>query len=84
MAILPTVCADGTALPTSLVYPSDAYDLWDTWVEDVPPDDDHVVGSSTGGAAYGLNLSVTMSLFIGQKPVASNAGSILSWVKERM
>jgi hypothetical protein len=30
ITVLPTICADGTTLPTSIIYPSDAYDLWDT------------------------------------------------------
>jgi hypothetical protein len=47
ITVLPTICADGTTLPTSIIYPSDAYDLWDTWVEDIPSEDTTTDVSST-------------------------------------
>jgi hypothetical protein len=47
ITLIPTICADGTKLPTSIIYPSEAYDLWDTWVEDIPPDDESVNVSSS-------------------------------------
>jgi hypothetical protein len=33
------IFADGTTLPTSIIYVSDAYDIRDNWVEDTPPTD---------------------------------------------
>jgi hypothetical protein len=39
ITIIPTICAHGTTLFTSIIYPSEGYDLYDTWVEDIPPED---------------------------------------------
>ena len=47
MTILPTICADGTTLPTSIIYLSDGYNILDTWVDDIPPDDTLINVSST-------------------------------------
>lgn len=30
ITIMPTICADGTTLPTSIIMSSEAYDIWDT------------------------------------------------------
>jgi hypothetical protein len=47
ITLLLTICGDGTTLPTSIIYPSEAYDLWDSWVDDIPPDEKNVIVSST-------------------------------------
>ena len=38
ITILATICADGTALPPSLVFQSDAEQVSTSWVEDITPD----------------------------------------------
>jgi hypothetical protein len=45
--IIPTICADGTTLFTSIIYPSEGFDLYDSWVEDIPPEDTTINLSST-------------------------------------
>jgi hypothetical protein len=47
ITIIPTIRADGTTLFTSIIYPSDAFDLYDSWVEDIPPEDISINLSST-------------------------------------
>ena len=47
ITIMPTICADGTTLPTSIIMSSEAYDIWDTWVEEIPPTDDQINITST-------------------------------------
>jgi hypothetical protein len=47
ITIIPTICADGTTLFTSIIYPSDGFDLYDSWVEDIPPEDTSINLSST-------------------------------------
>jgi hypothetical protein len=47
ITIIPTICADGTTLFTSIIYPSEGYELYDSWVEDIPPEDTSINISST-------------------------------------
>jgi hypothetical protein len=47
ITIVPAICADGTTLPTSIIMSSEAYDIWDTWVEEIPPTDDQINVTST-------------------------------------
>ena len=59
ITVIPTICADGTTLPTSVIMASKAYDIWDTWVEDIPPTDDqiNVSSSPTGWTNKKLGLA---------------------------
>jgi hypothetical protein len=59
ITIMPTICADGTTLPTSIIMSSDAYNIWDSWVEDIPPDDTqiNVSSSPTGWTNHKLGLA---------------------------
>lgn len=47
ITIIPTICADGTTLPTSIIMASEAYDIWDSWVEEIPSSDDQINVTST-------------------------------------
>jgi len=47
ITIIPTICADGTTLPTSIIFPSEGYNIWDHWVDDIPPGDTSINVSST-------------------------------------
>lgn len=47
ITIIPTICADGTTLFTSIIHPSEGYDLYDSWVEDIPPEDTSINLTST-------------------------------------
>ena len=59
ITIIPTICADGTTLPTSIIMCSEAYDIWDSWVEDIPATDDeiNVSSSPTGWTNKKLGLA---------------------------
>ena len=47
ITIIPTICANGTTLFTSIIYPSEGYDLYDSWVEDIPAEDTSINIAST-------------------------------------
>jgi hypothetical protein len=47
ITITPTICADGMVLFTSIIYPSEGFDLYDSWVEDIPPEDTTINLTST-------------------------------------
>ena len=47
ITILPTICADGTTLFTSIILPSKGNNIRDSWVEDIPPEDTSINVSST-------------------------------------
>ncbi|KAI1521630.1 hypothetical protein PtrSN002B_012339, partial [Pyrenophora tritici-repentis] len=59
ITIIPTICADGTTLPTSIIMGSEAHDLYDNWVEDIPPEDTqiNVSSSPTGWSNEKLGLA---------------------------
>ncbi|EDU46179.1 conserved hypothetical protein [Pyrenophora tritici-repentis Pt-1C-BFP] len=72
ITIIPTICADGTTLPTSIIMGSEAHDLYDNWVEDIPPEDTqiNVSSSPTGWSNEKLGLAwLKLSANTGLLPV---------------
>jgi hypothetical protein len=47
ITIIPTIYADGTTLPTSIIYPSEGYNILDHWIANIPAEDDQVTVTST-------------------------------------
>lgn len=47
ITILPTVCADGTTLPTGIIFQAENGNLRDTWVNDLTPEQDQIFVSSS-------------------------------------
>jgi hypothetical protein len=50
ITILPTICADGTTLPTDIIYQAENSNIRDTWVNDLTINKDqiYVTSSPTG------------------------------------
>ncbi|RAL68050.1 hypothetical protein DID88_008773 [Monilinia fructigena] len=49
ISLLACICADGTALPPTLIYKGDSGDLQDTWVDEVSYGDQAYFGASSNG-----------------------------------
>jgi hypothetical protein len=47
ITVLPTVCADGTSLPTGIIYQAENGNVRDTWVNDLTPEEDSILVSSS-------------------------------------
>ena len=64
ISLLACICADGTALPPTLIYPSDSGDPLDTWVEDVKRTDLlHMSCSPTGWSNNAFGLAWLQQVF---------------------
>jgi hypothetical protein len=47
ITVLPTICADGTSLPTGIIYQAENGNIRDTWVKDLITSEDHLFVSSS-------------------------------------
>ena len=58
------ICADGTSLPPSLIYPSASGDIQDVWLEDYKPEDGaYITSSPTGWTNNELAMQWLINLF---------------------
>ena len=64
LTLLASICADGTALPPSLIYKSDSDTLQDTWLEDWQPEEvAYFAVSANGWTCNKLGLSWLEKVF---------------------
>jgi hypothetical protein len=64
VTLLACVCADGTSLPPTLIYPSESSEILDSWLDDYDPaDGTYFTASPTGWTNNEISLQWLMRLF---------------------
>jgi hypothetical protein len=65
ITVLPTVCADGTALPTAIIYQAENGNIRDTWVNDLTAGEDqlHISSSPSGWTNNDIRLAWLTDVF---------------------
>jgi hypothetical protein len=65
ITVLPTICADGTTLPTGIIYQAENGNIRDTWVNDLTINEDQlfVVSSPTGWSNNELGFAWLTDVF---------------------
>jgi hypothetical protein len=75
ITLIACVCADGTSLPTALIYPGASGDIQDSWLEDFQPEDGTYFSSTrTGWTSDSLAFSWLSGLFDRSTKKKANQG----------
>jgi hypothetical protein len=58
ITVMPTICADGTSLPTGVIYQAENGNIRDTWVNDLTPEEDQILVTSSPSGWINDELSL--------------------------
>jgi hypothetical protein len=58
ITITPTICGDGTTLPTGIIFRAQNGTIWSNWVMDIPPDEEDVFVTSSPNGWTNIQLGL--------------------------